>query len=142
MSSSNTSRDMKRYPKMEPWHGAMGVAFERHFLPDMEAVWRAESDDFADLHEHMHGRDPGGVPPPTAADIAANANAVGAMTAGDAPGDAPRKHGARRRNATKGTATGGTKCLAGFALKPRPTRCEDRNVHVLRRFGCPAAHCV
>ena len=42
-------------------------AFERKFEPDILAVWRAEADDFADLHEHMHGRDPGGVPPPTAA---------------------------------------------------------------------------
>mgnify|MGYP001322739360 CR=1 FL=1 len=49
---------MKRFPKMEPWYGQMGVAFERHFKPDMEAVWRAESDDFADFHEHMQGRDP------------------------------------------------------------------------------------
>ena len=58
MSSSISSRDMKRFPKMEPWYGQMGVAFERHFKPDMEAVWRAESDDFADFHEHMQGRDP------------------------------------------------------------------------------------
>jgi len=64
MASSATSRDLKLYPKLEPWYGAMGAAFERKFEPDMKAVWRAESDDYANLYEHMRGTDPGGAPPP------------------------------------------------------------------------------
>ena len=59
---------------MYPWNGSMGPQFERTFRPNFLAGLRKRWDDYSSLYRHLMGQDPGGMPPTTAAQLAANAN--------------------------------------------------------------------
>ena len=69
------------YPICDPWLGQAGPPFERVFAPAFKAGLLGRSDEFGSYAEHMLGTDPGGVPPPTAAQLAADANHVNAAIA-------------------------------------------------------------
>ena len=56
----------------------MGPPFERTFKPNFMAGLRKRWDDYSSLYRHMHGQDPGGMPPSTAAQLAINPNHLNA----------------------------------------------------------------
>jgi len=70
-----SSRDTKLYDVADPWHGERGPAWH-NFKADFIAGLASHRDKYASLQQHVHGTDPGGHKPPSAAALAANANAL------------------------------------------------------------------
>ena len=62
-----------------PWSGSAGADYERVFKPDWLSLARRKTDDYGSWYEHIMGTLPGCSRPPTAAQIAANANHVNAV---------------------------------------------------------------
>ena len=79
--TSTSTRDVKMYPICDPWLGQAGAPFERVFAPAFKAGLLGRNDEFSSYDEHMRGTDPGGIPKPTAAQLAANANHVNVVIA-------------------------------------------------------------
>ena len=93
MAKATTVRDPKIYPICDPWYGESGAPFERIFLQDFLAgIGSHVKDKYANGASHLRGMDPGGIRPPTAADLAANPNHPGTLV--PIPGVAPGVGGA------------------------------------------------
>ena len=68
---TDTGRDISKYPLCEPWYGEKGPKFTRRFALDFMSALGTQRDKFATIRDHMKGRDPGGIPPTAAAQLAA-----------------------------------------------------------------------
>ena len=67
---TDTGRDISKYPLCEPWYGEKGPKFTRRFALDFMSALGTQRDKFATIRDHMKGRDPGGIPPTAAAQLA------------------------------------------------------------------------
>ena len=74
----------------------MGPPFERTFKPNFMAGLRKRWDDYSSLYRHLHGQDPGGMPPSTAAQLAVNPNHLNATIAHPGGNAAARQKSATR----------------------------------------------
>ena len=74
----------------------MGPAFERTFRPNFLAGLRKRWDDYSSLHRHLMGTDPGGMPPTTDAQLAANPNHLNPRIAHPGGNAADRQKSATR----------------------------------------------
>ena len=83
----DASKCRRRVPRYETLRhllsmGERGRAFTLTFRPACAEAGLAEKKDkFSNQRQHLFGRDPGGIRPPTAAQLAADANHVNAMRA-------------------------------------------------------------
>ena len=100
-----STRDTKMYPVCDPWNGAMGPPFERVFKPNFLAGLRKRWDDYSSLYRHLHGQDPGGMAPSTAAQLAVNANHLNATNAHPGGNAAARQKSAVRFEARNDEAS-------------------------------------
>ena len=76
--AGDAARDTKVYPICNPWLGKAGAEYERTFEPNFLASVGAHiKDKYSNAARHLVGKDPGGITPPTAAALAANANDPG-----------------------------------------------------------------
>ena len=69
-----SSYDTKRYPLCSPYSGEIGPPFTRVFKPAFLSAISASSDKYANYGAHLRGMDPGGILPPTPAQLATNPN--------------------------------------------------------------------
>ena len=88
---ADAARDTRLHDVCAPWHGERGRDFERRFWPAFTNGLRGKTDDYCSLYDHSSGRDPGGIPPSTAAQIAANAGHINPVNAHLGTADAQRK---------------------------------------------------
>ena len=72
MTSSTGTYDTRRYPLCAPWSGERGDEFAKRFLPSFLSGLMAKSDDFCTYEQQLAGECPGGIIPPTAAQLQAN----------------------------------------------------------------------
>ena len=73
-----SSYDTKRYPLCSPYSGEIGPPFTRVFKPAFLSAISASSDKYANYGAHLRGMDPGGILPPTPAQLATNPNHINA----------------------------------------------------------------
>ena len=71
------------YPICNPYSGRMGPEWESIFEPAFRGGLGSHKDDYDNLQRHLKGTDIGGIPPSTAAQVAANAEHLNAFTAHD-----------------------------------------------------------
>ena len=88
---ADAARDTRLHDVCAPWHGERGRDFERRFWPAFTNGLRGKTDDYCSLYDHSSGRDPGGIPPSTAAQIAAAAGHINPVNAHLGTADAQRK---------------------------------------------------
>lgn len=81
--ASSASRDSRLYPICNPYSGRMGPDWESIFEPAFRGGLGSHKDDYDNLQRHLKGTDIGGIPPSTAAQVAANAEHLNAFTAHD-----------------------------------------------------------
>ena len=72
MASSTGTWDTRRFPLCAPWSGERGDEFGKRFLPSFLSGLMAKSDEFCTYEQHLSGECPGGIVPPTAAQLLAN----------------------------------------------------------------------
>ena len=88
---ADAARDTRLHDVCAPWYGERGRDFERRFWPAFTNGLRGKTDDYCSLNDHAAGRDPGGRPPSTAAQIAAAAGHINPVNAHLGNADAQRK---------------------------------------------------
>ena len=57
---SEPGYDARRYTCCAPWRGKRGPEFTRRFRVEFLGALHGYADEFATLHEHLLGDDPGG----------------------------------------------------------------------------------
>ena len=77
--SGDQNYDGKKFTICAPWYGNAGPAYMRVFRPAFMAGLRGKGDDFGTLYDHLRGDVPGGVLPPTAAELAADPDHLNAL---------------------------------------------------------------
>ena len=79
--AGSAGRDTRLFKVCDPWYGQKGAPFERVFRPAFTSgIASVVRDEYGNGRDHLKGSDPGGVKPPTAAQLAANAAHAGTIS--------------------------------------------------------------